>query len=131
MDLFVAQLLNGLVYGVLLFLMAVISFGKTGRRCWPMRRVSSAFQTSSRKNVRGLKCLDGVKSLNERGNLRRGGAGRCETGFVIRHPYFNPFARRMKWKIIHALAPLAGRASPKTIFHASNLFTVAADVSRR
>ncbi len=76
-----------------------ISFGKTGRRCWPMRRVSSAFQINSRKNVRGLKCLDGVKSLNERGNLRRGGAGRCETGFVIRHSDFNPFARQMKWKI--------------------------------
>jgi hypothetical protein len=76
-----------------------MSLGKTGRRCWPMRRVSNAFQTSSWKNVRGLKCFDGVKSLNERGNLRRGGAERCETGFVIRHLYFNPCARRMKWKM--------------------------------
>jgi hypothetical protein len=40
-----------------------------------MRGVISSFQTSSRKNVRGLKCLDGVKSLNERGNFRRGVAG--------------------------------------------------------
>jgi hypothetical protein len=49
-----------------------------------VRRVSSAFQIISRKNVRGLKCFDGVKSLNERGSLRRGAAGRGETGFIIR-----------------------------------------------
>src|ERR1039458_4933481 len=59
------------------------SFGKIGWRDRPMRGVSSAFQTSSRKNVRGLKCLDGVKSLKERGILRRGGAGRGEIGFFI------------------------------------------------
>ena len=47
-----------------------------------MRGVSSAFQTSSRKNVRGLKCFAGVKSLNERGSLRRGGTGRLADGFV-------------------------------------------------
>jgi hypothetical protein len=46
-----------------------------------------------------LKCFDGVKSLKERGNLRRGGAGRCETGFVIRPLHFNPCARRVKCKI--------------------------------
>ena len=49
--------------------------------------------------MRGLKCFDGVKSLNERSNFRRGGAERCETGFVIQHLHFNPCARQMKWKI--------------------------------
>jgi hypothetical protein len=43
--------------------------------------------------------LDGVKSLNERGNRRGGTAGRCENGFVIRRLHFSPPARRMKWKI--------------------------------
>ena len=76
-----------------------LSFGKTGWRCCPVRGVSQAFQISSRKNVRGLKCFDGVKSLNERGNLRRGGAGGGETGFVIQHLHSNPGARRVKWKI--------------------------------
>src|ERR1035438_2153892 len=76
-----------------------MSFGKTGRRDWPTRGVSSAFQTSSRKNVRGLKCFDGVKSLKERGNLRRGGAGRVETGFFIRCLDFNPWACRVKCKM--------------------------------
>src|SRR2546422_642577 len=44
------------------------SFGKAGCRCCPVRRVSKAFQTISRKKVRGLKCLAGVKSLKERGS---------------------------------------------------------------
>jgi hypothetical protein len=48
-----------------------------------VRGVSHAFQISSWKNVRGLKCFDGVKSLNERGKRRRGGTGRCGTGFVM------------------------------------------------
>ena len=60
-----------------------LSLGKTGRRGWPVRGVSQAFQISSWKKVRGLKCLDGVKSLNERGNRRRGGTGRWGTDFVI------------------------------------------------
>jgi hypothetical protein len=54
---------------------------------------------SSWKNVRGLKCFDGVKSLNERGNRRRGGTGRCVTGFVMRRLDFNPKAPGVKWKI--------------------------------
>jgi len=69
------------------------NLGKTGRRAWPVRGVSRAFQISSRKNVRGLKCFDGVKSLKERGNRRRGNAGRCENGFVIERPHFTPAAR--------------------------------------
>jgi hypothetical protein len=40
-----------------------------------------------------LKCFDGVKSLKERGNRRRGNAGRCENGFVIQRPHFTPAAR--------------------------------------
>src|ERR1700690_2520123 len=89
-----------------------ISFGKTGRRCRPIRRVSSAFQISSRKNVRGLKCFDGVKSLKERGNFRRGGAGRCETGFVIRHWYFKPCSLR---KEMENHKPSPRWAHPRTV----------------
>src|SRR5271167_3078566 len=48
------------------------SLGNTGRICSPVRGVSKAFQTNSRKNVAGLKCFAGVKSLNERGSFRRG-----------------------------------------------------------
>jgi len=48
------------------------SFGNTGRNARPVRGVTSAFSTSSRKNVAGLKCLAGVKSLKERGSLRFG-----------------------------------------------------------
>jgi hypothetical protein len=33
--------------------------------------------------VRGLKCFDGVKSLNDRGNFFRGGTGRLDFSFVI------------------------------------------------
>jgi hypothetical protein len=33
--------------------------------------------------VRGLKCFAGVKSLNERGNFFRGGAGRLADDGVI------------------------------------------------
>ena len=40
-------------------------------------------QTISRKKVRGLKCLAGVRSLNERGRRWRDGGGRCGVGFVI------------------------------------------------
>jgi hypothetical protein len=47
-----------------------------------MRRVSNAFQTSSLKKVRGLKCFEGVKSLNERGNLRLI-TGLCDNGFFM------------------------------------------------
>src|SRR5208282_6084678 len=75
------------------------NLGKIGLRCCPVRRVSSAFQTSSRKNVRGLKCFDGVKSLNERGSRRRGAAECGGTGFVIQHLYSNSCAGRVKWKI--------------------------------
>ena len=55
-----------------------------------VRGVNHAFQISSWKKVRGLKCFDGVKSLNERGNLRRGGTGRCGTGFVMRRLDLTP-----------------------------------------
>jgi hypothetical protein len=64
-----------------------------------VRGVNRAFQTISRKNVRGLKCRDGVKSLNERGNRRGGDGGRCENGFVIQRLHFTAVVRRMKWKI--------------------------------
>ena len=50
----------------------LVSLGNTGCLCCPVRLVSRTFQTISLKNVRGLKCLLGVKSLNDRGNLRRG-----------------------------------------------------------
>ena len=36
----------------------------------------SVFQTISRKNVRGLKCLAGVRSLNDRGSGSRTVGGR-------------------------------------------------------
>src|SRR6185436_894456 len=62
-----------------------LNLGKAGRWCWPVRRVSSAFQTISRKNVRGLKCLAGVRSLNERGSGWRVTFGRDEC-FVILLP---------------------------------------------
>src|ERR1700678_1020774 len=52
------------------------SLGKSGCRGWPTRGVSSAFQTISRKNVRGLKALVGVRSLNERGSGCRVRGGR-------------------------------------------------------
>jgi hypothetical protein len=42
-----------------------------------------AFQTISWKNVRGLKCLAGVRSLKERGNFWRWATGRCLVGLVI------------------------------------------------
>src|ERR1035441_7272203 len=45
-----------------------VSLGKAGRWVWPVRLVNKAFQIISRKNVRGLKCFAGVKSLNERGS---------------------------------------------------------------
>ena len=55
------------------------NLGKTGRRCCPVRGVSRAFQTSSRKNVRGLKCLRRRQILErarqsprrQRGTLRK------------------------------------------------------------
>ena len=56
-----------------------------------MRRVSRVFQTISWKNVRGLKCFDGVRSLKERGNLRLS-TGLDETGFVIRRGILTPQA---------------------------------------
>src|SRR5690349_17171508 len=54
------------------------SLGNTGRRCCPVRRVSKVFQTISWKNVRGLKCLAGVRSLKDFGSgwlFGRGGLG--------------------------------------------------------
>jgi hypothetical protein len=86
-----------------------------------VRFVNHAFQMSSWKKVRGLKCFAGVKSLNERGNRRRGGtglrraevllvslpglasatqAGRCGTGFVMQWLDFNPNPPGVKWKIV-------------------------------
>jgi hypothetical protein len=62
------------------------SLGKAGLFCWPVRRVSRAFQTISRKKVRGLKCLAGVRSLNERGSGWRTGTGRQGLNFVILQP---------------------------------------------
>ena len=62
-----------------------------------MRRVSRVFHTISWKNVRGLKCFDGVRSLKERGNLRLS-TGLDETGFVIRHGSFNSASRWRKGK---------------------------------
>ena len=59
------------------------NLGKTGRCCSPWRGVSRAFQTSSRKNVAGLKCFAGVKSLNERGSFRRG-TFLAKTGLFIK-----------------------------------------------
>ena len=53
------------------------SLGNTGCLCCPVRLVRSAFQTISLKNVRGLKCLLGVKSLKDRGNRRRGRCVEC------------------------------------------------------
>ena len=58
------------------------NLGKTGGCCSPVRGVSRAFKTSSRKNVAGLKCFAGVKSLKERGSLRRE-AILGETGLFI------------------------------------------------
>src|SRR6201996_9591727 len=52
-----------------------LSLGKTGVWCSPVRGVSSAFKTSSRKKVAGLKWFAGVNSLNERGSFLRGGRG--------------------------------------------------------
>jgi hypothetical protein len=66
-----------------------------------VRGVSHAFQMSSWKNVRGLKCCAGVKSLNERGSRRRGGTGRCGTGFVMRRLDSNPKAPGVKRKMPH------------------------------
>src|SRR5262245_4832168 len=60
-----------------------LSFGKVAGRACPVRRVSSAFQTISRKNVLGLKCLAGVRSLNDRGNGWRWFGGRYGAGVVI------------------------------------------------
>jgi len=59
------------------------NLGKVGCFCWPVRRVSRAFQTISWKKVRGLKCFAGVKSLKERGRVARGKGGRYDLGFVI------------------------------------------------
>ena len=59
-----------------------LNLGKTGRRCCPWRGVNSLSRPVSRKNVRGLKCFAGVKSLNERGSFRRG-AGRLEFALAI------------------------------------------------
>lgn len=44
--------------------------GKVGGLCSPRRLVNNAFQTSSRKNLAGAKCLEGVNSLNDRGICR-------------------------------------------------------------
>jgi hypothetical protein len=49
---------------------------------------------SSWKNVRGLKCFEGVKSLNERGNFRRDVAG-----FVMRQLDIKLKTPGAKWKI--------------------------------
>ena len=51
------------------------SRGKTGVLVVPVRLVTSAFQTSSRKNVRGAKWFAGVSSLKERGSRFRRVAG--------------------------------------------------------
>ena len=59
--------------------------GERGAALVPVRRVSRAFQTISRKKVRGLKCLAGVKSLNERGRGWRTCAGRYGLGLLIFH----------------------------------------------
>jgi hypothetical protein len=46
--------------------------------------------------VAGLKWFDGVNSLNERGNFRRGGAGRFETGFI--QPIYSHFGMKQNGK---------------------------------
>jgi len=48
----------------------------------PVRGVNQPLRISSWKKVRGLKCLAGVKSLNDRGKLRRGAAGRLAVALV-------------------------------------------------
>src|SRR5258708_3479552 len=78
------------------------SFGNSGCLCWPTRGVKKAFQTISRKKVRGLKALEGVKSLKDLGSLRRARGGRkgLVDGFVItflgywRCPCFNKKQKR-------------------------------------
>jgi hypothetical protein len=65
------------------------NLGKTGRSDSPRRGVNQPFQIISRKNVPGLKCFAGVKSLNERGNFFFGASGRWPVGFVMQQLDFN------------------------------------------
>jgi hypothetical protein len=56
-----------------------------------VRGVRKAFQTISRKKVRGLKALEGVKSLKDLGSdwRTRGGREILTEGFDISHWYYS------------------------------------------
>jgi len=75
------------------------------------------------KPARGKTCAIEMfrrrQTLNERSNFRRGGAERCETGFVIQHLHFNPCARQMKWKNLYWGTPSQGyrKSRPQSDFH--------------
>src|SRR5207253_2337364 len=81
----------------------LLSLGKLGRRCSPVRGVSKAFQTISRKKMRGLKCLAGVKSLKRRGSGWRAVAGRYGTGLIILCSYCCSFCAANKLKSMDEL----------------------------
>src|SRR5580692_3055662 len=61
----------------------LVSLGKTGTFCSPVRFVINAFQIISWKNVAGLKWFDGVRSLNDLGTFLFCGGGLCTLGLLI------------------------------------------------
>src|ERR1700692_526916 len=76
----------------------LVNFGNTGFLCCPVRGVKKAFQTISRKKVRGLNAFEGVKSLKDLGIFRRvlGGRDGLSGDFDISYWYTNGYKRMNK-----------------------------------
>ena len=101
-----------------------LSRGKIGRRGAPVRGVNQPFQTSSWKKVRGLKCFAGVKSLNDRGSLRRGGTGRLAASFVMRQP--NSSTRRAFDQFENPVPPAHGPGNFRAFTRGENGVVISA-----